>query len=169
MYYPQNSNRCNIRSIAQIACLVVGGFGIIASIVILAKYARGFFPVIRTLFTLLLCVALICVEVYLFPFVKYFGFILKAGGKALAYLFIGGCLFEKRGFPLFCAILYWILAVAFCVMAFLVPQLALPILQGGYKDGDLPDLSINSTTLYHSQQDQSYQSVLNQDIANEIQ
>lgn len=169
MFYSPSSRRCDFKRIIQIACIVVGAFGIIASIIVLAKYARGFFPVISTLFTLFLCVALIIVEVYLFSFIKYFGFILKPGGKALAYLFIGGCLFEKSGFPLFCSILYWILAVAFCVMAFLVPQLALPILQGGYKDGDLPDLKVDSSSIYQNQPNQEYQSVLTQDISNEIQ
>lgn len=165
-----NSGRSKIPAIIQIACIFIGAFGIIASIVNLAKYARGVAPVIRTLFTLLLCVALILVEIYLFPFVKYFGFILKPCGKALVYLFIGGCLFYKKGFPLFCAILYWVLAVIFIIMVFLLPQIALPILQGGYKDYyDLPDLSIDSSTIYQNQPNNSYQSVLNQDIANEIQ
>ncbi|KAK8870722.1 hypothetical protein M9Y10_008609 [Tritrichomonas musculus] len=169
MYYYQNSRSCNFRFIIQIACIIVGVFGIIAAIVIMAKYAHGFFPIIRSLITLLLCVALICVEVYLFPFVKYFGFIIKTGGKALSYLFIGGCLFANSGFPLFCAILYWILAVAFGIMAFLVPNLALPLLQGGYKDGELPDLSLTASELYQGQDNQQYKSILHQDIAEEVQ
>ena len=159
---------CNLPIVIQIACIIAGVFGVFASIVFMAKFAHGFLPIIRSLFTLLLCIALIVVEFYLFPFVKYFGFILKAGGKSLAYLFIGGCLFGKGGFPLACAIIYWILAIALCIMEFLFPQMALPILQGGYREGDRPDLSISSSKLYRNQGEQ-YQSVLNQDIANEIQ
>ena len=159
---------CNVRLIIQISCIVIGVFGVIASIVIMAKYISGFFPIIRSIFTLIMCIALIACEIYLFPFVKYFGFILKHGGKALSYLFIGGCLFQKSGFPLFCAILYWILASIFFIFIFVLPGISLPILQGGMKEGSLPDLSISALEIYQNKNGGVYQSVLNQDVQNEV-
>ncbi|OHS95974.1 hypothetical protein TRFO_37869 [Tritrichomonas foetus] len=87
-------------------------------------------------------------EVYIFAFFKYFGFLLKPWGKALMYLFVGALLFQKNGFELFCGIIYWALAVVFCVMGFLIKQMPPPLMQGGLKGGSPPDITIDANAIY---------------------
>ena len=142
--------------ILQYACIVIGAFGIIASFVYMfdthwrnGRYeASNFTDIIRGIYTILFCGALILVEIIIFPFFKYFGFLMKTGGKALMYLFVGALLFGVKGFSLFCGILYWALAVIFAILAFFVKTISPPLLQGGLKGNPPQNLDIDANDFY---------------------
>lgn len=155
--------------IVQIICIIVGVFGVIAGIVALVT-CHSFVGFIRAAYAILFCLILILCEIYIFGFFKYFGFLLKNGGKALMYLFVGALLFGRSGFPLFCGILYWALAVVFAIMGFMVPYMPPPLLQGGYK-GSAPNVSIDSSEIYQNNQTGfgSADSMLNQGFSKEIE
>lgn len=138
----------NVSFIIQCIAIVAGLFGVIASIVSLCSNSLTFVGLVRFIYTFALSGILLSLEIYIMPFMKYFGFMLKTWGKGLTYLFVGALLFASKGFQLFCSILYWILAIAFGIVAFFFPLAAPPLLQGGVKENPRPELSVKSSELY---------------------
>ncbi|KAK8893457.1 hypothetical protein M9Y10_021879 [Tritrichomonas musculus] len=140
--------------IIQICAIIVDIFGIIAAIVHLCSDGIGFVGIIRALFTIALGVFLLMGELYIFSFFRYFGFIFKNWGKALAYLFMGAALFANSGFGLFVAIIFWIIAIAYFILGFIVKQVSYPVFQGGCKGSPPPSMSLDSSEIYANNEKQ---------------
>lgn len=138
----------NINFVIQCIAIVAGLFGCIAAIVGLCTHSFTFVGFVRFVYTFIFSGLLLSLEIYIMPFIKYFGFMLKTWGKGLMYLFVGALLFGSGDFEIFCSVLYWILAVAFGIISFFVPLAAPPLLQGGIKNGQRPELSVKSSELY---------------------
>jgi hypothetical protein len=148
---------CTTPLVVQVCAIVVGLFGVIASFLIMFDHPGSFINWVRGLYALAFALVLIELEFYVFGFHKYFGFLLKNWGKACMYLFVGGLLFWKSGYGLWCGIIYWVMAVVFGIVSFLVPVAARPLCQGGVwgspdelalavKSGDIFKSSTTSTT-----------------------
>jgi hypothetical protein len=121
---------------------------------------EAFVRFVRAAYTIVFCAALVCVEVYAFPFFKYFGVLLKMWGKAIMYLFVGALLYWNSGFGLACAIIYWILAVAFGIAGYFFRFASLPLMQ---RAGNPPDVGVSSSQIYEGQgQGQSQTQTQNQ-------
>ena len=140
--------------IIQICAIIVDFFGIIAGLVRICTDSISFVGIIRGLFTIAVAVFLLFGELYIFSFFRYFGFIFKNWGKGLAYLFMGASLFANSGFGLFVAIIYWVVAVAFFILAFIIKKTALPIFQGGCKGSPPPSMAIDSSEIYANNEKQ---------------
>lgn len=148
---------CSVALIVQIVSIIAAIFGIIAAFIGMFTGTVTFVGIVRGIYTIIFCVFLILCEIYIFSFFKYFGFMFKNWGKALAYLFMGAMLFSSHGFGLACAIIFWILTIAYFVLAFIIKKVSPPLLQGGAKAGSPPSLEINSTEVYETSQKQMNQ------------
>ena len=138
----------SLACIFQIIAICVSLFGIIAAIVLMVIAAVDFVGAVRHIFTILFCAALLLIELYIFSFFKYFGFLLKCWGKGLMYLLVGALLFQTSGLGLFAAIVFWILAVVFGIIAYFLPVTALPLFQGGVCGKSPPDVSVTANDVY---------------------
>jgi hypothetical protein len=141
----------NVPLIVQICALLVGVFGVVAAFLIMFDHPAGFTGWVRGVYALLFCLVLIEVEFFIFSFHKYFGFLLKNWGRGLMYLFVGALLFGTEGYGLWCAIIYWALAVVFGILSFFIPVAARPILQGGLcgSPSEL-ELNVKSSDIFKS-------------------
>ena len=135
----------NAPQIIQYVAIVVDLFGVIAALVKLCKFNSGFDGFVRGVFVILVALFLLFGELYIFKFFRYFGFIFRNWGKGLAYLFMGAALFEKDGFGLFVAIVFWVLAVVYFILAYFFRQVSLPLFQGGCTGSPPPPMSLDST------------------------
>ena len=134
----------------QIIAICVSLFGIIAAIVLMVITAIDFIGAVRHIFTIIFCLALFMLEIYIFSFFKYFGFLLKCWGKGLMYLLVGALLFQTSGFGLFCAIAFWVLAVVFGILAYFLPVMAVPAFQGGICGKAPPSIAITAKEVYEA-------------------
>lgn len=134
--------------ILQIVALVAAVFGIASGLVhMFTGGGDGFVHFVRGVYTIIFALALGCVEVYIFGFYKYFGFLLKSWGKGIMYLFMGALLFATSGFGLVCAIIYWVLAVFFGIVGIFIPVTNPPFLQGTFR-GSEPNIQVSSSEIY---------------------
>ena len=106
---------CNPGLIVQIIAIVAAVFGIVAGIVGFFDFA-SFVSVVMNLFVILISLLLLSVEIYIFSWMRYFGFLIKPWGKAAVYLFMGALLFAKKGFGLACAIIFWVLFFLYLII-----------------------------------------------------
>lgn len=139
---------CNFNFVLQIICIILGVYGIIAGIVLMAT--GTFRGIIMGAFVVVFGVCLILVEVYIFSFFSYFGFLLKSWGKAIMYLFLGALLWGTSGIWLANVIIFWAAAIAYFVLSFFFPVVSVPLMQGGLNGGAPPDLTVNSSSIYES-------------------
>lgn len=139
---------CTVNLILQILSIALGVYGIIAGIVMMTN--GSFRSIIMGVFVIIFGVALILVEVYIFGFFSYFGFLMKQWGKAIMYLFLGALLWGTSGMGLANVIIFWAAAIAYFIFAFVIPIVNAPILQGGMNSGSPPDLTVNSTSIYEA-------------------
>jgi hypothetical protein len=138
--------------IVQLSALIVGTFGVIASLLILLQRPDTVTGWIRGIFALFFSFVLIEIEFYVFGIHRYFGFLLKNWGKALMYLFVGALLFQMSGYGLWCAVVYWGLALIFGIIGIFVPIAQRPVLQGGIWGSTVDlELSIRSTDIFKSE------------------
>ncbi|KAH0789744.1 COPI associated protein [Histomonas meleagridis] len=143
--------KCTIQFAFQVIALVAAVFGIVAGFVTMFTGGdQGFILFVRGVYTIIFALALGCIEVYVFKFFGYFGFLLKLWGKGLMYLFMGALLFATSGFGLACAIIYWACAVIYGILGIFFPVSAPPLLQGGFR-GSEPDVHVSSSEIYEKQ------------------
>lgn len=114
--------------IVQLLAIAASILGIVAGFILFLKF-NSFISTIMGLFDILFSLGLLSVELYVFSFMRYFGFMLTWWGKATMYLLMGALLFSKKGFFLFCSIVFWILFVAFIVIQILMHGSKRPIFQ----------------------------------------
>ena len=129
--------------VVQIIAIVAAVFGIVAGCVGFFNFA-SFVSVVMNLFVILFFLVLLSVELYIFSWIKYFGFLLKPWGKAAVYLFMGALLFAKRGFGLACAIIFWVLFIFYVIISIFLHGAAPPIFQRK----NVPNVSSNSDDYY---------------------
>ena len=144
----------NAPQIIQYVSIVVDCFGVIAGLVRICTDSISFVGIIRGLFTIVVAVFLLLGELYIFSFFRYFGFIFKNWGKGLAYLFMGASLFASSGFGLFVAIIFWIVAIAYFILAFIFKQVSLPLFQGGCTGSSPPSMALDSSEIYENNEKQ---------------
>ena len=130
--------------IVQILAIIAAVFGLVAGIVGFFNF-DSFVSVIMNAFVIVFSLTLLSVELYVFSWIKYFGFLIKAWGKAAVYLFMGALLFAPKGFGLACAIIFWILFVIYVIFAIILQAAAPPLFQRS----DLPNISSSSNDYYN--------------------
>ena len=143
--------QCTVQFSFQVIALVAALFGIIAGfITMFTGGSNGFILFIRGVYTIIFALVLGLIEVYVFSFFGYFGFLLKLWGKGIMYLFVGALLFATSGFGLACAIIYWACAVIYGILGIFFPVSAPPLLQGGFR-GYPPEIHVSSSEIYEKQ------------------
>ena len=140
--------------IIQICAICCDIFGIVAGFIRLFTSILNFIAVVRNIYTILLAGILLLGELYIFKFFRFFGFFFKNWGKALAYLFMGAALYSGKGFGLFCAIIFWAVAVAYFILGFFFKRVSYPFFQGGCCGNPPPSMSLDSTEIYAENQKQ---------------
>jgi hypothetical protein len=118
---------CNLSFGVQIATIIASVFGIIAYIIYLVHGNLG--GVITAIFGLLFCLLLIVSEVYVFNGMKYVAFVLTIWGKGVMFLFLGFLIFARSGYPLFTAIFFWVMFVAYVVLFIIAKGTSPPLMQ----------------------------------------
>lgn len=140
--------------IVQICAICCDLFGIIAGFVRIITATINFIAIVRGIYTIVLAVFLLLGELYIFKFFRYFGFFFKNWGKALAYLFMGAALYSGKGFGLFCAIIFWAVAVAYFILGFFFKKVSYPFFQGGCCGKPPPSMQLDSTEIYEANEKQ---------------
>lgn len=140
--------------IIQICAICADIFGIVAGFVRIFTSFINFISLVRGIYTILLAGILLLGELYIFKFFRYFGFFFKNWGKALAYLFMGAALYSGKGFGLFCAIIFWAVAVAYFILGFFFKRVSYPFFQGGCCGNPPPSMALESTEIYEENQKQ---------------
>jgi hypothetical protein len=134
----------------QLSAILIGVLGVVAGIIQIFYIGSGmdaFVGFVRAIYAIIFCLTLISVEIYVLPFFKYFGFLLKLWGKGLMYVFVGGLLFWNYGLGLACAIFYWIMAIIFGIIGIFFPVGAPPLAQRAAR----PDVAVSSSEIYEGQ------------------
>ena len=129
--------------IIQFVAIVAGVLGIACSLYCIFKYfSVG--GLILSIFTIIFCLIIIAVEVYIFEFFKYFAFILTFWGKGIMFLFMGFFIFSRDGFQLTCAIIFWVLFIIYVISFFIAKSSTKPLMQ---KEGP-PQFTFSSSDVY---------------------
>ena len=117
----------NLTLVIQIVSIVAAVFGIVFSCMSFSSSTLSIKVI--SAFILFLSLMLLFVEIYIIPFFRFFGFLLKPWGKACTYLFVGFFLYKRPSYGSFAGVLYWTLAVIYFFISFLTNGIARPLLQ----------------------------------------
>lgn len=129
--------------IIQFIAILAGVLGIVCSLYCIFKYfSVG--GLILSIFTIIFCLIIIAVEVYIFEFFKFFAFILTFWGKGIMFLFMGFFIFSRDGFQLTCAIIFWVLFVVYLISFFIAKSSTKPLFQAGGP----PSFTFSSNEVY---------------------
>lgn len=139
--------------IFQVIAICASIFGVIVGILQMIMEAILVISAIRNVFAIVFCLFLLCIELYIFSFFKYFGFILKMWGKGLMYLLVGALFFQTKGIGLGAAIVFWVLAVVFGILSYFLPVASLPAFQGGVCGKPPPSITITAEEVYEKDSD----------------
>ena len=123
---------CNLSLAVQITSIVAGAFAVVIGIYCMFDLNDGspkFQQFILNAFLVIFGVGIMMIEIYIFDFAKYFGFMLKTWGKSMMCLFMGCFVFWTRGIRLVAAIIFWILSIFYFVFIFISAGIAPPLLQ----------------------------------------
>ena len=128
--------------------MATSAFGIVMAIIQMIMSTINFVAVVRNIFVLLFCAVLLILEIYIFRFVRHFGFLLKPWGKGIMYLLVGALLFQTSGLGMIAAIVFWGLAIVFCIVSIFLPVVALPAFQGGVCGKPPPEMEMRASDVY---------------------
>ena len=120
----------NITSIIQILSIVASSLGIYYGFT-LFQYSGNLERLINSLFVLFFCILLLFVEIYIFPFFRFFGFLLKPWGKGVTYLILSFFINSRNQnlFEQITQISFWVLAGIYIIFTFASNGIAKPLLQ----------------------------------------
>lgn len=122
----------NLAFIMQICGIVAGVIGLTIGIVNLFYPSWHTIRFFRAIFTCIISIAVILIEVYVFDFFKYFAFLFTYWGKGATYIFLGCSLWwANNWYHITGAVLLWVLAIVLIVFQFIKPGVAPPLVNPG--------------------------------------
>ena len=122
----------DIAFIMQICSIVAGAICVIFAIIALISY-WSILSLCGNIFSIILGITCILIEVHIFDFFKYFTFLFTNWGKAAFYLFMAVSSFNKNWVGIVAFILFIVLAIFYLVIFIIMPnqRVNLPLTQKG--------------------------------------
>ena len=140
--------KCTVQFAFQIVAIILALIGIFEGIATLFLIG-DFNTCIRGIYAIIFALVLGCVEIYVFSFFGYFGFLLKFWGKGIMYLIMGFLVFSAKAaeFVIAFAVIFWVCGVLFIIIGIFFPVAAPPLMQGLICSKEL-SIHVSSSEIY---------------------